>query len=49
MRLLTVCPTSDGGERCFKCVSAVMTRNRSTVSVAKATKKAQIIYNGAQL
>ena len=49
VRLLAVCPTSAGGERCFKRVSAVMTRNRSTVSVAKATKKAQIIYNGAQL
>ena len=49
MRLLAACPTLAGGERCFKRVSAVMSKNRSTVSVAKATKQAQIIYSGGQL
>ena len=48
MRLLAACPTLAGGERCFKRVSAVMSKNRSTVSVAKATKQAQIFYNGGQ-
>jgi len=48
-RLLAVCPTSAGGERCFKRVSAVMSRNRSGMAVGKATKKAQILYNGGQL
>jgi len=48
-RLLAVCPTSAGGERCFKRVSAVMSRNRSGMAVGKATKQAQIMYNGGQL
>jgi len=49
VRLLAACPTSAGGERCFKRVSAVMSKNRSTVSVAKANKQAQMIYNGGKL
>jgi len=49
VRLLAACPTSAGGERCFKRVSAVMSKNRSTVSVAKANKHAQMIYNGGKL
>ena len=48
-RLLAVCPTSAGGDRCFKRVSVVMSRNRSGMAVRKATKKSQIMYNGGQL
>jgi len=49
VRLLAAGPTSAGGERCLKRVSAVMSKNRGTVSVAKATRRAQNIYNGKQL
>ena len=38
--LLAVCPTWAGGERGFKRVSAVMSRNRSGMAVGKATKQA---------
>jgi len=49
VRLLAVCAPSAGGERCFKRVSALISNNRSSMSVVKATKQAQTIYNGGQL